>query len=237
MLQHGVAGRVAEGVVDVLEAVDVDHRTSERMIVPAVADPLAVGMVEERTAVEDPGEGVDPGELAQPARERSQLRDRFVVATPQHVDLIDEVGRSGRLAPHSREIGPLDPEEAIRRADQALAAAMDQLEGERERGIVVEGQGLTQPILRGLVQRAEEILSRRHHRDGGAQPRARPHDAHLRVQNHEEIWRTLDQECVETLHVRRLPRALIGQHIGARAPREVYELQSGHLHCTRGFHR
>src|SRR5256712_13101062 len=96
---------------------------------------------------------------------------------------------------------------------------MDQLERERERGIVVKREGLPQPLLRGLVQRTEEILARRHHRDGGAQASARPHDAHLRVQNHEEIGRTLDQECVETLHVRRLPGVDCTTYRGTSAPR------------------
>ena len=82
---------------------------------------------------------------------------------------------------------------------------MDELQRERKRSVVVQRERLAQVHLRSVVERAEEVFAGGDQRDSGAEAGARSHDTHLRVEDHEEIRRPLDQECVETLHVRRLP--------------------------------
>src|SRR5207302_7195489 len=60
---HRVAGRMPPGVVDRLEAVDVEHKQRARTSVAARALELLAQQAQELTAVEKPGEPVARGEL------------------------------------------------------------------------------------------------------------------------------------------------------------------------------
>jgi len=175
VLQHRVARGVAEVVVDLLEPVDVDHRAGEGVIVAAVPHPFPLGVVEKRAAVHHARERVDHRQLAQPARQRGELRNRLLVAPAQRLDLVDQFVRNGRLAPHPADIGPLEAEEAIGRRHEPLAPAVNQLQRQRAGGLTVERQRLPEPRLRWLVERREEVASGCHQRNSGAQPRARLH--------------------------------------------------------------
>ena len=65
-LQHQVAGRVAVGVVDLLEVIDVDHQHQRRLAGPRDAVDLAGQRELELAPVRQAGERVAARELAQP---------------------------------------------------------------------------------------------------------------------------------------------------------------------------
>ena len=178
---------MSEGVVDLLEPIHVDHRAGESVAMPAMPDPLSVRMVQEGAPVQHAGQRVDHRQLTEPAGERGELRDGFVIAAAEHVDLVHQLGGCRRLAAHSREVRPLDAVEPVCGADQPLAAAVHQLEGEREGAVLVHGERLPQALLRGVVEGADEALARSDQGNRGAEAGARFDDAELGVEDHEKV--------------------------------------------------
>ena len=73
-LQHAVAGLVAEGVVQRLEVVDVEHHQRERKHLPRAAGQLAVQRLRQVAPVEEPRQRVAQRLLAQAGLQRLDLR-------------------------------------------------------------------------------------------------------------------------------------------------------------------
>ena len=72
--QQRVAGGVAEGVVELLEVVDVDHDDAERHLPPPRPPQLAVQRLLHVAAVEEPGQGIADGLVAKALLE-AQVRE------------------------------------------------------------------------------------------------------------------------------------------------------------------
>ena len=96
-----VAGRVAVAVVDLLEVVDVDHQRRERLAAAAGAGELVARALLERAPVEQAGERIGGGGVA-------QLGDQAVDPLAQQPDHHRRAGRQARpsSASGSVAIGP-----------------------------------------------------------------------------------------------------------------------------------
>ena len=81
---HGVPGGMAVGVVHLLQAVEIEERQRERVLVPAGHAHRLLQALPEMAAVEDAGQLVPGGQLLQPRVQPAGLR--HVVRDPLHVD-------------------------------------------------------------------------------------------------------------------------------------------------------
>ena len=104
-LQEPVPGLVAEGVVDVLEVVQVDEQRGHRQVPPPGPGQHLVGPVEDQRAVGEPGEGVVDGGVGQALLGVLPAGD---VAQVGHEAVDVGVGRQigdGRLEPQPVPVG------------------------------------------------------------------------------------------------------------------------------------